>query len=97
MLERAAVMPHPLPARRRQTHLVLKVDTQSAVEAEGTQGSGFAEAPRLPIWRMQHRLQIHLQDQHLTVSCRGRGFPDRNPVFPSPLQNLSPKGQEDHF
>lgn len=40
------------PCRCSGTHLVLKVDAQAAVEAEGTKGRRFIQVVSLPTWRL---------------------------------------------
>lgn len=42
-----------------EAHLVLKVNTQPAVETEGSQGSGITDS-RFPSRRLQKRFQICL-------------------------------------
>ena len=51
--------PHPEP----QTHLVLKMDAQPTVQAEGPQRGALTQARRAAIWRLQNGLQIPPAEQ----------------------------------
>ena len=53
----------PAPCPEPQTHLVLKMDTQPTVQAEGPQGGTLTQARRAATWHLQNGLQIPLRNR----------------------------------
>ena len=53
----------PTPRPEPQTHLVLKMDAQPTVQAEGPQRGALTQVRRAAIWRLQNGLQISLRNR----------------------------------
>lgn len=66
--------PAPRPSH---THLVLEVDAQPTVEAEGPQGGALAQARRAAIRQLQDGLQIPLPDRTPQAGLRPSSPPGR--------------------